>query len=149
MFNIAFAVSVLLAAFMPLGQQLFFMVFGNPRLLSKSLGPFATQMLGLFFKYVLLALVIYGALRLIGAHRKVNFKARGYGLILAANVVILIYSLARSLASLVEGGGAHFVLAQFGTFVYWPAWLAIVVGFVQLSRAHASASVSPSAQPGA
>lgn len=140
MFNIALGISILIAAFLPIGQWLLLWV-ATPKTISATVGSFGTHMLLIFLKYLLPALLLYGVFRLSGLQRKWNFKARGSTLILIANLLVLFFALVRAFASRVEGGGASFVVAQFGAFVFWPAWLAIVVGLFLLVRAQSSPDI--------
>ena len=137
-FNVALGLSILVAILLPLGQRVL-LAFVSPGLLLKSLGPFGTSLVVLFFKYFLVALVLYFIFRLAGVERRFKFSARGAKVVFVGNTLVVLYGLARAVASLAEGGGGSFVVAQFGMFVLWPAWLLIVVGLLLLVFSQKSA----------
>ena len=141
MFNVALAISILVASVFPLGLRLL-LVFVPPTLLTTTFGPLGTQLIILFSKYFFGAIIIYIIFRLTKIEQKFNFKARGARLILTANMFVIFFGIVRALASLVEGGGAAFVVAQFGPFVFWPAWLAIIIGLVRLWRNQSASTAS-------
>ncbi len=136
MFVICLGISILVSSLAPVGQWLFIAM--APHNIRSILSPFWIQALLILFKYFLPALVAYGLLRSIGIQKKYNFRARGFSLVLIGSALIVFFRLALAFASGVEGGGAAYVVAQLGVFVFIPAWIAILIGLIQIWRSQPS-----------
>lgn len=138
MFSVAFGVSVVLTPFIFLSPTLFSLLIDRASRLFDALGAPAAKLVILFFPYGVDALVIYAVLRLGGAHRKFNFMAHGWELVLVGNGIVIVYHLADTLAAWVVGQPEHGPLAVFMPFVYVAAGLALLSGLFQLWRNQAS-----------
>ena len=109
MFTLALGLSVLIASAYPIGLELLFLLF-SPTALRTAFGAPVTIALMFFFKYLLLAVLLYLVFRALKLKRKFNFRADGrrllrLGIVLALLLAVLEWSIdvgeAQSLAAAV------------------------------------------------
>lgn len=133
--NLSLGIAFGLAAlFSPFGRILSLYL---DRPLLQSLGPLKAHLLNVFANYWLLATVIYVVLRVARVERFL-VPARGPLLMMGlANVLLILYVAARVFASIIEGGGASFVVASFAIFIVLPSWLLIAGSLIWLLAASA------------
>lgn len=134
MFSVALGVAILLAPFVSPSPILVWLLFDRSSRPFDALGAPAAMLVLLFFHYGVAALLIYTVLRRVGAHRKFNFLAHGWELVLVGNGIVIVYCLADILAVWAGGEPEYSPLILFMPFVYVAAWLALISGLFQLWR---------------
>jgi len=132
-FNIALAASILIVTAFP-ALSTYLLGLANHLLTLTFPHRIVVAIVGVFFKYFLLALCVYFVLRVSPLAVWLGAKTRGRRILLLANVIVLSYWAVRVLASMLAGWAGSFVVGYFAPLVIWPCCLLIVVGFVLLFR---------------
>lgn len=132
----------LLAALFPVGDLLAPLLLAPFRSSLKALPQVFVHLVILAITFAPAAVITAWFLRASQLAKRVPNPAPGNGLVLAGVVLMLVYFLARLLASTVEGGGGSYVVMSFAPFVLWPARIMLVVGIFKLLLAAVPSNMS-------
>jgi hypothetical protein len=136
MFNVALGLNIAITTSRrPLGGWLFGYMLRvvDPQTLYRSLGAAGLQLLGFALSYLLPALTLCLVFRAAGLQRKLAFDARGSGLILAGNLGVLLFAIARIVAE-VSSSPLRFQLRFVVDFhaLVWLVWSLVPIGLFLL-----------------
>ncbi|MFO1397936.1 MAG: hypothetical protein U1F48_12815 [Burkholderiales bacterium] len=134
LFVTSFGIAVLVAAALPFMTRILVAVTGG------MYGPFFRHhSAALFiatafaFTYVPFTLAAWAFLRRFKIIERTPPRFRSAGMLTFGCILILLYVTARTLAALIPGGGAGFVVAVFSPYVLWPARILLAAALLRLA----------------
>lgn len=131
--RISLAITILLSIVIPF--NLFILgPFTTVRQLRVAITPVGAAVVIFVCKYFVVALLLYGLLRVTKLSERFYVGGPGSTMVLVANWVALVFVFLVSLLATIEGGGPAFILSQFTPYIMIPAYIAMVWGLVRLWR---------------
>lgn len=131
MINIALAFAFALSSLLSPGRRILQLAIDGP--VFQSLPPYQGHLLLAFANYWVPAVLAYLILRLLRAESWLRPRPAIHILLGLANVLLILYVASRTFASMIQGGGASFLVMSFAPFVIFPAWIMLGAGLIWLT----------------